>query len=75
MHQLSLAALRPPHGDGWIGREMKGCRNDVRSQSATLVSSGAAGKEDSWEFRPLLLMRNGAEIALGVFLEQQQSDG
>lgn len=59
---LFHAAPRSLHGDGWRRREMKGCRNDVRSQSAPL----AAGKEDSWKFRPLLLIRNGAEIALGV---------
>lgn len=41
---VSQAALRPPHGDGWRGREIKGCRDDVRSPSATLVSSGAAGR-------------------------------
>lgn len=53
---------------------MKGCKKDVRSTLSTLVSSGAAGKEGSWEFSPLLLMTNGAEIALGVFLQQQQKN-
>lgn len=63
------------------GREVMGCGNDVRSPSATPVSSGLGG-ELTWEFsisfqrverrsRPLLLLRNGAEGVLGVSPEQR----